>query len=871
MSMQDAEIKRHFLSNILKREVGSAHFAKFLFLCVGLVLTFCAFVILQSFVHGLLSEEQSRLSKDFVEETVEDFYSLQQPISGVASMIALSDKPEVDDIRSVIHQRKDEYRDYFQILWFYKPEGQNWTFSSLLEKKFEVGADNILEPNSELFRTLLDQGALSASQARLIEGVKRFKERQHRDFPKISSQPFIVVQAVVPEDTGKGFLLAVIDTPLLFGESWVRSHRYLASVQIKDIEKRDAVFQYERNLEDDGFGVAPKQAYEFPFGGRRWEVSSVLALDQRAQFLTFFPYMVGAFGLLLVGAGAFFIHSNQRQSDVLADMNEVLEQKNFELKAEADERERLNFAIKEAEKKSRAVIDAVADIIFETDEFGRIVFLNKAWKKVTGFDVEQSKGQLLMQLIHPKDQEEMASEFQALVSSQKNELRKYTQLRMFDGTFKAVELSMNVVRNGSSSHETIIGTFTDIEDRRRVERALSDAEKKYRSIVENAAGGIFQLTLEGLYLSANPAMARILGYDTPEQLLREVKNANEQLYMNALTRQAFYQKVQKDTRALTQDVEMRRRDGEIIWVQESLRSVMDDNGQLLFVEGSLEDITQRRQSENAIREAKINSDLANRAKSEFLSNMSHELRTPLNSIIGFSEMIKNEVFGKIEQRPYWEYAKDIHKSGQKLLVVINEILDISKIEAGERQLNEGVVSVNGLIDSAFDLLDVKIENAQMVITRSLDDVPDVIGEELALKQVVVNLLSNAVKFTPDKGRITISGHLASDGRMHLSITDTGIGLDDYEIQKALSPFGQVDSDFARTGAGTGLGLTLVDSLVKLHGGEFELFSQKGIGTTATVIFPVDRVVKSKGAKVVARGSGGSSSDISDEEGKGELA
>lgn len=125
----------------------------------------------------------------------------------------------------------------------------------------------------------------------------------------------------------------------------------------------------------------------------------------------------------------------------------------------------------------------------------------------------------------------------------------------------------------------------------------------------------------------------------------------------------------------------------------------------------------------------------------------------------------------------------------------------------------------------------------------MDDVPDIIGEELALKQIVMNLLSNAVKFTPDKGRITISAHVNRDGRLHLSITDTGIGLDEYEIKKALSPFGQVDNELSRSGSGTGLGLTLVDALVKLHGGEFELFSQKGIGTTATIILPADRVAR----------------------------
>jgi len=845
MGMQDAEIKDYSFKRLWGSEARPPYFAQLLFLFVGLLLVLSAFFILQAFVHGLLAEEQTRTSQDYVEDVVEDFYSLIEPLDSVSSLIKLSEQPKGSDITSILRQKSSAYKYYSQIIWFYKVEGKNWTFSELLEKNVQNTGKVALEPDTALLKRALGQGALNAQEFRLVSGLDVFQPRQHRQSPKVISAPFVIMQAVNVGDSGKGFLLAVLDVEPLYGESWLRAHKHIGYTRVRDVQTSGVLFEFERNLEADPFGVTTRQNYEFPFGGHNLEVSGAFVQDQRAQFLNMFPYIVGVFGLLLLCIGTFYIRNHQRQSDVLAGMNEALEQKNFELKAEAEERERLTFAIKDAEQKSRAVIDAVADIILETDELGRIVFLNKAWKKITGFDVEQSRGQSLVQLIHPQDQEVLTGDFQALLSSQKTELRRFTQLRMADGTFKAVELSMNVVRDGEGGKQTIIGTFTDIEERRRAERALSDAEKKYRSIVENAAGGIFQLTPEGLYLSANPAMARILGYDTPEQLLREVKNANEQLYIEPSLRQALYGRIRGEAKALTQEVQMRQRSGDIIWVQESIRCVQDDNGQLLFIEGSLEDITQRRESESAIHEARVNSDLANRAKSEFLSNMSHELRTPLNSIIGFSEMIKNEVYGAIEQRPYWDYAKDIHESGQKLLRVINEILDISKIEAGERQLNEGVVNFNGLIDSALDLLDVKIGNAQMIITRSLDNVPDVIGEELALKQVIVNLLSNAVKFTPDKGRITISGHVANDGRLHVSVTDTGIGLDDYEIQKALSPFGQVDSELARTGAGTGLGLTLVDALVKLHGGEFELFSQKGIGTTATIILPNDRIVKKK--------------------------
>ncbi len=421
-------------------------------------------------------------------------------------------------------------------------------------------------------------------------------------------------------------------------------------------------------------------------------------------------------------------------------------------------------------------------------------------------------------------------------------------------------LRVSMMRRDQNKKLRVVGTFTDVEERRRAERALGEAERKYRAIVENAAGGIFQITPEGLYLSANPALARILGYDSPEAILRTVKNANEEVYASVRERQIFLKEIEKKGVINNYETRVIRKDGEVIWVNENVRVVRDDSRNTLYYEGSVEDITERKETDIKLREAKMHSDLANRAKSEFLANMSHELRTPLNAIIGFSEIIKNEAFGKIEPNSYWEYAKDIHESGGKLLNVINEILDISRIEAGERQLNENVIDLNKIVDACVDLMGNKIDSSKLIVSVDLDDTPDIVGEELAVKQVIMNLLSNAVKFTPHGGRVTVSSNVSNDGRLHFSITDTGIGLDDVDIQKALSPFGQLQNDLSRSNSGTGLGLTLADALVKLHGGDLELFSQKGIGTTATIIFPKTRVCVKKEAL-----SEGAESDVNEAE------
>ncbi|HRQ61764.1 MAG TPA: HAMP domain-containing sensor histidine kinase, partial [Alphaproteobacteria bacterium] len=179
------------------------------------------------------------------------------------------------------------------------------------------------------------------------------------------------------------------------------------------------------------------------------------------------------------------------------------------------------------------------------------------------------------------------------------------------------------------------------------------------------------------------------------------------------------------------------------------------------------------------------------------------------------ETISAQAFGEINQPEYIEYATNINESGKRLLKIINEILDISKIEAGDRQLNEARVDLQKVVKSALDLFATKIEANRMHITDMLQGIPKVQGEELAIKQVVMNIVSNAVKFTPSGGRLTLSYEVDKGGRLRISFTDTGIGLDEEEIQKALSAFGQVDNDLSRSGSGTGLGLTLVASLMRL--------------------------------------------------------
>jgi signal transduction histidine kinase len=234
---------------------------------------------------------------------------------------------------------------------------------------------------------------------------------------------------------------------------------------------------------------------------------------------------------------------------------------------------------------------------------------------------------------------------------------------------------------------------------------------------------------------------------------------------------------------------------------------------------------------------------ADRAKSEFLAAMSHELRTPLNAIIGFSEIIKNETFGPVGSLQYREYTRDIHESGQHLLTLINDVLDLSKIDSGAAELHEDEISIAEAVRAVLKLVGHRAEQRGFKIELKLEDqLPALRADERKLKQILVNLLSNAVKFTDAGGEVTLRAWCRMDSGHVFQIVDTGIGIAPEDIPKALSRFRQVDSDLDRRFEGTGLGLPLTKDLVELHGGSLDLQSEVGVGTTVTVRLPAERIV-----------------------------
>jgi signal transduction histidine kinase len=256
------------------------------------------------------------------------------------------------------------------------------------------------------------------------------------------------------------------------------------------------------------------------------------------------------------------------------------------------------------------------------------------------------------------------------------------------------------------------------------------------------------------------------------------------------------------------------------------------------------EILERKRVEAELRTAKDEAEVASRAKSEFLAMVSHELRTPLNAVIGFSEMLTNEMFGPIGDGRYLGYAADIRSSGLHLLSLINDILDLSKVEANSFELSEEELDVPSLVDEALHLVEVKAEAGEIRLKPELPpDLPVLYADERAFKQIILNLLSNAVKFTPPGGRVSVSANVNDAGEFVFMVADTGIGIAEEDQKKVLKPFTQADSSLARRYEGTGLGLPLTKSLVELHGGRLELESLPQKGTTVRAAFPRDRVIQ----------------------------
>lgn len=383
-------------------------------------------------------------------------------------------------------------------------------------------------------------------------------------------------------------------------------------------------------------------------------------------------------------------------------------------------------------------------------------------------------------------------------------------------------------------------------NQQKTEADLKRARERYDLAVSGTNDGIWDwdLTSNAIYFS--PVWFRILGY-LPGELPAETSTWSNNIHPE--DRESASKKLQAhldgETEMFHDTHRMRCKDGSYLWIEARARAVRDTAGKPKRMVGTISNVEQRKRYELALKAAKEQAEAANVSKSRFLANMSHELRTPLNGIIGFSEITRDQLFGPVGSPKYLEYAQDIHQGATHLLSLINDILDFSKIDAGKMELFIHPIDVRSTFEHVLRMMrTVAIEKQ---ITLKLDapmDMPALMADERALRQMLLNLLSNAVKFSQSHRRVTLSAVLPPDGSMEISVTDQGKGIPAEFQAKIFEPFEQVDDIMTRTHKGTGLGLPLVKALTEMHGGEVYLHSEMNVGTTVTLRFPPRAVIYS---------------------------
>ena len=497
---------------------------------------------------------------------------------------------------------------------------------------------------------------------------------------------------------------------------------------------------------------------------------------------------------------------------------------------------RAEAALSASEARFRRFAEATFEGILEHID-GRIVEANSAASRLFGYPPDELRSMTVERLLTDGS----GSELRRLLESHSEERLDCFGLRV-DGSQFPIRLTLKAPHGADRSRLIVV---RDLSERRAAEEALRRSEMRFRLLVENLRDLVF-------YRGQPDGTVLLFGRDV--QSLAGTRNPD-----GTANLEKWYASIHPDDLPRYLELEHRRRtlgEGFTIdfrirhaktgverWVRERAYVVKDPETGEQFNDGYIMDIGEEKAVQEQLRAAKEEAEVANRTKTLFLANMSHELRTPLNAIIGFSEVIQAEVFGPVGSERYLVYAKDIRDSGKHLLEIINDILDLAKIEVGKFELHEEDCDISSVIQSALRFVRDRAHAAGLSVNMQLaPDLPMVRADQRALKQILLNLLSNAIKFTPLGGKIEIGADLAEDGRFALWVSDTGIGMAPEDVPRALEAFGQIDNSLSRKYDGTGLGLPLVKAFAELHGGTIEIDSTRHVGTTIRVFLPAERIL-----------------------------
>jgi PAS domain S-box-containing protein len=478
--------------------------------------------------------------------------------------------------------------------------------------------------------------------------------------------------------------------------------------------------------------------------------------------------------------------------------------------------------------------------MFRTGANGGILFANQRLAAMTGLPVGRILAEGWFAAVHPDDRPRLEEEWARCVPAGTPMMFDFRLLGP-EGTTASVFLQITPVRDADGHVQGCIGSLTDVSEYVRTAEALLVAEARNRSVVEAAADAILTADEEGIVHSFNPAAEAMFGVSAADIVWQKLDRLIPQAVVERHRAYLHRPKPTPLSGCIT-DIHARRADGTLFPIELSV-SMLEVQGRRLFT-AIVRDVTERKRIEAELIRAKEAAEAADRAKSAFLATMSHELRTPLNAVIGFAQVIEMRILGANAIDRYTEYASSIRQSGEHLLGIIEDILDISKIEAGDLHLMEQPVDVVDVVGQSLNLVAMQAGQRGVAVTLDLErELPPLRADELRLRQILVNLLSNAIKFTDTGGTVTVAARRAGDGGLDIGVRDTGVGMAPEDIPKALASFSQVDQSMTRRHEGTGLGLPLTKRLVEMHGGVLDIDSVCGQGTTVTVRLPAARVMR----------------------------
>ncbi|MDP6426774.1 MAG: ATP-binding protein [Rhodospirillales bacterium] len=508
------------------------------------------------------------------------------------------------------------------------------------------------------------------------------------------------------------------------------------------------------------------------------------------------------------------------------------------------------------------IAESLPILIARVDRNLRFTYVNKGYEQLFGRDRKELVGRKLEEVLGAEDMPGLQPFIKRVFLGE-----TVTFERVLYGTALGERVLRGTFAPDTSKDGQVVGYFVfgqditaeaDIRDAIKLSEASAvQAQRQLLDAIESISAGFALFDSDDRLVVCNSrfssAFPEIEKHIKPgarfEEIARRYADTFKKLRTNERAREEFIQNRLDHFRNVTGSFEYSTSDG--TWYRVTDSRTQDGGGVIVHA-----DITESKLRETQLLAAKNEADSINRMKTEFLANMSHELRTPLNAIIGFSDIIEGEMFGPVTVPKYLEYITDIKQSGVHLLEVINDMLDISKVESGTFILDRKPVDLSEVVETSLRLVAPRAEQKNLHLSvKTVEDMPVMLGDRRRIVQLVLNLLSNAIKFTPDGGSIETRIERTEAGDVKLSVSDTGIGVEAKHLNNIVDPFFQADGTLARRHEGTGLGLTLCKMFVELHGGSLNVASEYGEGTVITARFPAEIMQDAKDAKLPSAADG----------------